>query len=298
MKAVHSPTSLVASVIIVVKNDLGVRDTLAALMPQAKACRAEVVVVDASQPAVLQTVREEFPQVRWEFYNQGIKRFTIPEQRNLGLKLAAGNYLVFLDASCIPVNGWLAAIIDTLDSGESVVCGPVLDTNPKNLVRYMPGRETRSYIQECTTVSVGLRRTVVEAVKGFDERLAYGEDVDFFWRVSDAGFKLCSDPRVAVSHDWGETNEQFRRAFRYGKARAIIHKKHWRRRWKQLLITEPHVWVYPLYLLGLPIALIFPWYLLGLLIPMLKNRSFTLVAHHLVFAAGVLAGVVTPLEQR
>lgn len=283
---------------IVVKNDPGVERTLEVLMPQAKEASAEVIVIDASAPATLQKIRNRFPAVRWEYYDQGKKRFTIPEQRNIALGLAKGKYLVFLDASCEPVEGWLQSILQDLNGGESIVCGPVVDTNEHNLVRYIPGRTERSHIRECTTVSVGFNRDVLAAVKGFDESLAYGEDVDFFWRAAFAGFAICSDPRVAVSHDWGGTEEQFRRAFRYGRARALIHKKHIRKNWRRLLVHEPHVWVYPLYMLGLPVAILWPWYLLLPLIPLVKNRSWKLVVHHFVFASGVWAGVLTPLASK
>ncbi len=288
----------VASVMIIVKNDPGVEQTLELLVPQAQAGSAEVIVVDASAPATLQKIRDRFPSVRWEYYDQAGKRFTIPEQRNLALELAKGTYLIFIDASCAPVDGWLDAIIEDLNEGEAIVCGPVLDTNEHNLVRYIPGRNERSHVRECTTVSVGFKREVLDAIKGFDESLAYGEDVDFFWRASSAGFAICSDPRVAVSHDWGSTNEQFRRAFRYGRARALIHKKHFRTRWRQLLLHEPHVWIYPLYIVCLPIAIVWPWYLLLLLVPLIKNRSWKLVVHHFVFAAGVISGALTPLRSK
>ena len=287
-----------ASVMLVVKNDPGIERTLELLMPQAQEASAEVIVIDASDPATLKKIRDRFPSVRWEYYDQAGKRITIPEQRNRALKAARGEYLVFLDASCEPVDGWLAAIIDDLKAGEAIVCGPVLDTNEHNLVRYIPGRTERSHVHECTTVSVGFTREVLARVKGFDESLAYGEDVDFFWRATFAGFAICSDPRVAVSHDWGGTEEQFRRAFRYGRARALIHKKHIRRRWRQLLFREPHVWIYPLYILGLPVAIVWPWYLLLPLVPLIKNRSWKLVVHHFVFASGVLAGLFTPLGSK
>lgn len=287
-----------ASVMIVVKNDPGVERTLELLVSQAQETSSEIIVIDASSPQTLKKIRDRFPHVRWEYFDQAGKRFTIPEQRNRALALAKGKYLVFLDASCEPVDGWLKAIIENLDQNESIVCGPVLDTNEHNLVRYIPGRTERSRVRECTTVSVGFTRAVLAAVKEFDESLAYGEDVDFFWRATFAGFEICSDPRVAVSHDWGEAEEQFRRAFRYGRARAFLHKKHFRRSWRQLLTREPHVWVYPLYILGLPIAIVWPWYLLLLLVPLAKNRSWKLIVHHFVFASGVLAGVFTPLVSK
>ncbi|QQR52042.1 glycosyltransferase [bacterium] len=288
----------IASIMIIVKDDPGVAETLALTVPQAQSVGAQLIVVDASAPSTLAHIRQEYPDVVWEYFKQHGKHITIPEQRNRALELATGKYLIFLDSSCQPVEGWLTAILENLEAGEDIVCGPVHDTNAKNLVRYIPGRAEKGYVDDCTTVSVGLTRAVIAKITGFDTNLAYGEDVDFFWRAKDAGFAICSDPRVAVSHDWGPTDEQFRRAFRYGRSRAIIHKKHIKRRWRQLLLKEPHVWIYPLYIVGLPIAIVWPWYLLFLAVPLLKNRSFTLIIHHLVFGWGVLVGVFTPLGSK
>jgi GT2 family glycosyltransferase len=281
------------SVIIVVKNDPGLRETLELLEPQTHEVSSEVIVVDASDAGQLEAVRKDFPAVRWDHFDQAGRRLTIPHQRNRGIELARGEIIVFLDSSCQPEPEWLTSIVAAIDDGEDIVCGPVRDTNA-NLVRYIPGREVRSHVRECTTVSVGMRKAVAQRVEGFDETLAYGEDVDFFWRASDAGYKICSDPAVAISHHWGDTNEQLRRAFRYGRARAYLHKKHLSRRWRQLLFHEPHVWVYPVFIMGLPLTLWLPFYPLLLLVPALKNRSWKLILHHLVFGWGCLMGALTP----
>src|SRR5882762_3968077 len=73
------------SIIIVVKNDLGIRRTLELIYAQHTTIKYEVIVVDASEPEYLQSIRAQFPQVHWEMFDQAGKRFTISEQRNRGL---------------------------------------------------------------------------------------------------------------------------------------------------------------------------------------------------------------------
>jgi GT2 family glycosyltransferase len=283
------------SVIIVVKNDPGIEQTLESLEKQATGRTFETIVIDASAPGTLKAVQKRFPKVIWEAYDQHGKRFTISEQRNRGLELARGDIIMFTDANCEPVSGWVEAIGRAIDDGESVVTGPCEPSNKENLVHYIQEYKERTYVFECTTINVGLKREVVEEVGEFDTSLDYSEDVDFFWRVTDAGYKICFDPDSRISHDYGDANEQVRRAYRYGKSRAVVHLKHWRTRWKQLLLKESHVWIYPLVILTLPLALIWPWYLLILLIPILKNRSLSLLLHHMIYGVGVIVGTVRGL---
>jgi GT2 family glycosyltransferase len=285
------------SVIIVVKNDLGIEPTLELVTRQQTTAPYEIIVIDASASGRLAGIRARFPQVRWEMFDQAGRRFTIAEQRNRGLELAQGEIIAFIDASCAPVPGWLEAIVTAMNDGEDVVCGPCRNSNPHNLVHYFPEYEQRRHIREYATMNLAFRRRVIDKVGRFDPIIIYGEDVDYSWRVTDAGYQICYDPGAAIAHDFGQAEEQFRRAFRYGKARAMLHKKHWRRRLWQLLRFEPHVWMYPLMLVSLPLALLWPWYLavvaLALVVLALKNRSVTTLVHHFTYAWGVLVGLVT-----
>lgn len=281
-----------ASIIIVVKDDPGIKRTLELINAQQGSIPHEVIVIDASEPDRLRDIRDQFPLVRWEQFDQQGKRFTITEQRNRGLELAKGEFIVFIDANCEPEPNWLKALMQALQDGEDIVCGPCRPSNSKNLVQYIEDHAKRTYMQECTTINVALRRKIVDDVGQFDTGLSYGEDVDYFWRARDKGYKICYEPKAAISHDYGDAGEQFQRAYRYGKSRAVLHKKHWRTRLGQLLRDEPHVWIYPLFILSLPLAILWPPYLLVLLIPLIKNRSVGVIVHHLVFGWGVIVGAL------
>lgn len=278
------------SIILIVKNDPGIEATLRLIQAENGSIDYETIVIDASAPGRLDHIRSQFPNVQWEWFDQRGKRFTIPEQRNRGLQLAKGDIIVFIDANCQPAPGWLRALVGAIADGENIVCGPCYPSNQHNLVHYIENQKERTYIRECTTINVAFRREVLSRIVAFDTNLTYGEDVDFFWRASDAGYQICFEPAAAISHDYGSADEQIRRAYRYGKARAILHKKHWRKRWGQLLRYEPHVWAYPLLILSLPLALRWPAYLCVLGVPIVKNRSITVPLHHLIFGWGVIMG--------
>ena len=284
-----------ASIIIVVKNDRGIESTLEQLSKLRAETFFETIVIDASEPHRLADIKAKYPWTIWDQFPVSNQR-TTPQQRNRGLELARGESIIFIDANCIPMEGWLTAMLASLQAGENIVCGPVLDLSKNNLVHYAPTLTTGSYIDVCTTINVGMKRVVIDRVGTFDISFSFGQDIDFFWRARDAGFKIYHNPLVAIGHDWGEPKEQLRRAFDYGKARAHLFKKHWRTRHGQL-IHEPHVWIYPLFILGLPLTYFIPFYPLFVLIPMIKNRShnpFGLVLHHLAYGIGVIAGALKP----
>ena len=132
--------------------------------------------------------------------------------------------------------------------------------------------EESSYLAECPTLNFAFRRTAFEAIGGFDESFAYGSDVDFTWRLNDAGYRVRHIPDAVLRHDWGASRRQRRRSFMYGKARARLYEKHVARR-KDILRNDPMVVIYPLFLVGLPLTLIFPLYPLLLLIPAWRNRA-------------------------
>ena len=281
------------SIIIVVKNDRGISDTLDHLQRSRTNVAHEVIVVDASEPHVLADIRASHAWVRWCQFPPSHQRST-PQQRNRGLELATGDLIAFIDANCIPSPDWLDAIARRLAQGEDIVCGPVLDAGADNLVHYAPSIATGTYVDVCTTISVGFTRQVVNRIGGFDPSFRFGQDIDFFWRATEAGFKIYYDPQVVISHEWGSRKEQLRRAFDYGKARAHLYKKHWRFR-KGELLRETHVWIYPVFILGLPLTYFVPVYPLLILVPAAKHWSsnpFGLIAHHLVYGCGVLSGAL------
>lgn len=280
------------SIIIVSKNDR-VDITLSHLQSQVAAMNAEVIVVDASDPATTAEVAAKYDWAIWEQFPVSRKR-TTPQQRNRGLELARGDVIAFIDANCTPSPTWLPQLTATIRGGKDIVCGPVLDSSEANLVHYAPELDQARYVDVCTTISVGLSRRVIDEIGGFDPSFSFGQDVDFFWRATDAGFSIYYDPLVSISHDWGSRREQLRRAYDYGKARAHLYKKHWRTRLPELA-HESHVWLYPLFIIGLPVTVIFPFYPLLVLVPVLKNRSVNpvgLLVHHLTYGLGVIAGLL------
>lgn len=128
--------------------------------------------------------------------------------RNLGLKEARGEQVVFVDADCIPQPGWLETLLrhqaehDCVASGAIELedtdywrlCGNVAEFR-ENLSSRPPAR--RTYLASFSLV--GSRAAFVES-GGFDETLRTGQDLELTARLHQQGVPLCFEPRARVVH--------------------------------------------------------------------------------------------------
>ena len=287
------------SVVIISKDEPSLDDTLAIVTAQVAGSGepGEVFVVDASAGRLDHIRQRHEAQVRWiDFRPPAGVSISIPYQRNVGVRAADGDIIVFTDAGCLPDDGWLERMVTPLRQGENAVAGTSQDmsrtlTFPTEHIGRIEQRGGGSYLVECPTLNFAFRRAVFDALDGFDEGFTYGSDVDFTWRLNDAGYRVLYVPEACLRHDYGMTRRQNRRSYLYGKARARLYRKHRARR-RIILSNDPIAVFYPLFLLGLPLTLVFPLYPLLLLIPAWRNRSegpVRVLVDHLWFGAGVLA---------
>jgi GT2 family glycosyltransferase len=253
----------------------------------------EIVVVDASSRRLDYIRQGHQASVRWfDFQPRAGVKISIPHQRNVGVREARGDIIVFTDAGCRLSDKWLARMVEPLRGNESAVAGISLDLGGQGRYEiFSPASRDDEYLRESPTLNFAFRRAAYDAVGGFDENFSYGSDVDFSWRLNDVGHRIRRVPDAIVMHDWGTARRQRRRSYMYGKARAHLYRKHKSRR-KHILRDDPILVVYPLFLLGLPLTLVFPLYPLLLLIPAWRNRSLgsvQAIVDHLWYGLGALA---------
>jgi GT2 family glycosyltransferase len=210
-------TGHTVSVVIVNKGDVRVDDTLATLIIHDDPAIREIIVVDASAHR-FDAVRDRYPQVRWIDYAHPFgKPRTIAEQRNVGIRAAQGGVIAFLDANCIPAEGWATQLVaPMLSGGERVVVGRVTSAVDASIhdVGKGQGGVDPAYLDECSNMNTAVRRDVFDAVGTFSETLGFAEDVDFSWRVRDAvqARLLAWRPERARARPGHEGPERNRRA--------------------------------------------------------------------------------------
>jgi uncharacterized membrane protein/GT2 family glycosyltransferase len=280
------------SIVIVNKNDRGIARTLQNLSENDH--DVEIVVVDASR-GKLKDIKQKFPNVKWiSFENKNYKKlYTIPEQRNIGVKASSGSVIVFIDANCVPYKDWLNKLIEPiLNQQESIVGGATFSQGKKTL-HDDAYHNAQQYVEECPTINLAFTKKLYNAVNGFDERFDYGSDVDFSWRVIGAGYKIRFAADALITHDWGNKKQEFKREYLYGKARARLYLKH-TNKISYLFSHDPVVLLYPLYIVGLFLTPLFLWYPALIIILILKNRKnhpIRTVSNHLIYGTGVIVEV-------
>ena len=281
------------SIVIISKDEAQLDATLMAVGGIQPGVVDQVVVVDASQRR-LDAIRVAHPWVEWIDYAQpqGV-RVTIPHQRNLGVLRADGDIVVFIDCGCVPQEGWLDRLLAPLDDpSEMVTCGPATARGANVYGGSRWAEPTDNYVTKAPTINMAFRRAAFDAVDGFDETFEYGSDIDFTWRMIERGYRLRWVSDAVVEHEWGTVQRQMKRAYTYGAASARLYRKH-PKRIPEALRSNPVPLLYPLYLVGLPVAMKYRSYLLLLLVPLWRNRRadnpMLVLGDHLVHGAGVLA---------
>jgi glycosyltransferase involved in cell wall biosynthesis len=280
------------SFVIISKDEPLLADTLRYVAAQREelAQESEIVVVDASSGR-LDHIRREHPDCVWIDFQAPIGvGVTIPHQRNYGVRQARGDVIVFTDSGCLPGEGWASSLAGPILAGtETVTTGRTIGRGTVDMYDAL-GANPPEYVDACPTINLAFTRAAFDQVDGFDESFAYGSDVDFSWRLHDAGHRIRMVPNAVVSADWGSSRRQLKRAWSYGRARARLYSKHTGRlrvAWRK----DPVPIAYGVYLLGLPLARRFPAYLTLLFIPVLRNRrtgALLTVADHLLQGAGFL----------
>lgn len=290
------------SVVIILKNDLGIIDTISSLNNQNIRSKFEIVVIDRS------TI--EYPKIsskiplRWVKYSSTNKKHTIPEQRNLGISLARGNIIVFFDANCVAEPLWLKNMTTPILHGkEDIVSGLTMSKGGFTLNDHLYSiRGHQKYLQDAATISLAIRKSVFDTVGVFDTDFEYSSDTDFSWRAIDHGYKIYFEPTAVAYHDWGDTKRELRRMILYGKGGARLLIKHRRTRWKLLLGDRVVDILYPSLILLLPIAIKHPSYLLVFPALILKNarnpNPVGIVLKHIVYGCGVIVEVFNQIARQ
>jgi len=170
----------------------------------------EIVVVD--QSANEDARAAALPGVRYH----RIAERGLPNARNVGIALATGDAVLFLDDDEIPdrdlvrfhrdayadpaVSGVGGRVVGGYDAARSAV-GEFHPVGGKVVRNF--GSEARGDVEHLPGGNMSFRREVFRKVGGFDRAFggaAIGEETDFCLRARRAGFRLVFEPRASVEH--------------------------------------------------------------------------------------------------
>ena len=193
-----------------------------------------IVVDDGSTDDSADFVEKNFPWVRLV----RSEPCGLSHARNIGAAAAQGEVLAFTDDDCEPDREWIARLRRAFQKRIFAAAGgPNLPPPPKTweeaVVCAAPGApshvmlddEEAEHLPGC---NLAVTRAAFDTIGGFDSQFhTAGDDVDFCWRLRDAGFRLGFVPGAFVWHWRRSSISKFLgQQLGYGRAERLLLAKY------------------------------------------------------------------------
>jgi len=199
-----------------------------------------------------------------------------PAAYNYAMKIVSNDILGFIDADAKVEKDWLSKLVTYLDDPQVVgVSGGIETWNTENAWARSIGFDLenryarlKKSVVRVATMNLLMKKSVIEEVGGFDEKLPSQYDTDLGFRITSRGYKILFEPSAKCYHFNRPTvSSYFRQQLQYGKNTVKLYFKH-SKLIKGDKITDFGMNIQPLlilavisfFLLGLPELLRLLWY--------------------------------------
>jgi len=172
---------------------------------KAQACgqNIEILVIGSDSYGLVK------PDEHTRFIPTGPEANHASDRRNLGMQIAQGQIIMFLDDDCIPQPGWFVNHIRQQQQGKLIVGGSLVfnDTNYYQLADNLSAfhdmlpytdRGNRPYL---TTANLSIHRSVIDHAGLMTPGQSRGEDLEWTVRFRRLGYQLYFEPEATVLHD-------------------------------------------------------------------------------------------------
>lgn len=163
------------------------------------------------------------------------------QSRNYGAERAKGDYLIILDSDVVLPDGYLKAVDKELEENPCEAFGGADASHPS----FTPVQKAISYSMTSffttggirggkakldkfypRSYNMGIKREVYEQLGGFS-KMRFGEDIDFSYRIVEAGNRCRLFPTAWVWHKRRtDLRKFFRQVYNSGIARINLEKRH------------------------------------------------------------------------
>jgi len=159
------------------------------------------------------------------------------EARNHGMRMARGEYFIFIDSDCIVPPDYLTKVDQFLEKNPVDAFGGPDDCHPDfppmlkainySMTSFLGTGGTRGSTNSVTkfyprSFNMGLHRRVFEQIGGMNQ-LRHGQDMDLSARIYNAGFRVALIPDAVVYHKRRTNLRRFyKQIFNWGVARINL----------------------------------------------------------------------------
>ena len=169
----------------------------------------EIILVDGSVDRTPEIVRERFPTVRY-FRIDGMS--DPGAKRNLGIREAKGDPLLFIDSDCVAEPDWMrrmveqhavhpdvAAVGGAAYNGNDPGCGVAWAGYMGEFREFIP-ENPEGYVDHIPTLNISYKRWVFERHGFFESRYFPQEDLIFNYNLRRKGERILFHPGIRVHH--------------------------------------------------------------------------------------------------
>jgi glycosyltransferase involved in cell wall biosynthesis len=222
------------SVVVPLRGDRAyARRTRAALERLELGAADELIVADNTEEGVAASALGEIATVV-DAAEQASSYFA----RNAGAAVATGEWLLFIDADCVPCPDLLDRYFaEPIDDRCGAVAGGIIGIADQDslLARYARDRNFLDQAEgmhgsagvAAATGNLLIRRATFDRLDGFADGIRSAGDVDFCWRMREAGWTLGQRPAARVEHHHREDIATFLSMIaRYGAGSRWLNERH------------------------------------------------------------------------
>jgi glycosyltransferase involved in cell wall biosynthesis len=184
----------------------------------------EVLVADNGSEDDTQSLVENYtglPALRWI---DASARRGEAAARNIGTAQARGDIILCLDDDDIVGPDWLSQMGLAFHGADIIGGGVSFDFEHRMLQPV--GGALAQFLPHGLGANLGVRRTVLDALGGFDEDFYAATDLDLCWRGQIAGFSFAHHPAAVVYKRRRDGNlGAWKQHFSYGRADVMLYRR-------------------------------------------------------------------------
>lgn len=239
------------------------KQTIESVINNTKGIEYEIWVVDnSSKDGSVEMVQEEFKSVKLIASKENLG---FPKGNNVAIKKATGRYILLLNSDTKVIGDNLQNCVAYMDKHKDIgalgckvelpdgtldhACKRGFPTPEASLYYFLKlnkimknrkkyGAYTAEYLGEDEVGEVDalmgafmmIPRTVVDKVGMLDEEFfMYGEDIDWCYRIKEAGYKIMYYPKEKIIHFKGSSSKKkkAKTTYEFHRAMILFYRKHY-----------------------------------------------------------------------